>query len=152
MLDPLRIGGRQIDLVHHRQDLQIVLHGQVGVGQSLGLHALGGIHHQDRAFAGRQRTGNLRVEVHMTRGIDEVQLVVLTVLGRIGQVHGPGFDGDAVLLFQFHIIQQLVSHLALTDGIALFQQAIRQGGLAVVDVGNDGKITDMRLIEHGHSS
>ena len=34
------VGGGQIDLVEHGQDLQVVLQGQVGVGQGLGLHAL----------------------------------------------------------------------------------------------------------------
>ena len=85
------VGGGQVDLVEHRQDLQVVLHGQVGVGQGLGLHALGGIHHQHRALAGGQGAGDLIVEVHMARGVDEVQGIGLAVLrpGSAGGRPGP---------------------------------------------------------------
>ena len=40
---------------------------KIGVGQRLGLDALGGVHHQNGPFAGRQGTGDLVVEVHMAR-------------------------------------------------------------------------------------
>ena len=84
-LDPLGVGGGQVDLVDHGQDLQVVLHGQIGVGQGLGLDALGGVHHQHRALAGGQGAGDLVVEVHMARGVDEVQGVGLAVLGVVVQ-------------------------------------------------------------------
>ncbi len=74
---PLRLRRRQIDLVEHRQDLQPLLDGRVAVGHALGLDALGGIHHQQRALAGGQRAGDLVGEVHVAGGVDEVQLVGL---------------------------------------------------------------------------
>ncbi|CAN3974124.1 Tyrosine recombinase XerD, partial [Dysosmobacter welbionis] len=89
----LGLGGvrrRQVDLVEHRQNLQVVLHGQICVGQSLGLHALGGVHHQHGALAGGQRAGHLVVEVHVARGVDQIQFIVLPVLGMVGQPDGPG--------------------------------------------------------------
>ena len=49
---PDRIRTGQVRLVQDREDLQAVLQGQVGVGQGLGLHALGGVHHQNCALAG----------------------------------------------------------------------------------------------------
>ena len=137
MLGLLRVGGRQVDLIEHRQNLQVVLHGEIGVGQSLGLHALGGVHHQHGALAGRQGPGHLIVEVHMARGVDEVQLVDLSVLGLVVQPDGPGLDGNAPFLFQVHVVQHLALHLPLADSLALFQQPVRQRGLAVVNVGND---------------
>ena len=54
LLHTLRVGGGQVDLVHHREDFQVVLHGQVGVGQGLGLDALGGVHDEHRPLAGGQ--------------------------------------------------------------------------------------------------
>ena len=74
-----------------------MLHGEVGVGQGLGLHALGGVHHQHRPLAGGQGPGHLVVKVHMARGVNEVQGVVLPVGGGVVQPHGPGLDGDAPL-------------------------------------------------------
>ena len=84
----------------------------------------------------------------MARGVNKVQGVDFPVLRLIKQVDGPGLDGDAPLALQVHIVQELVFHFPLGDGIALLQQAVRQGGLAVVDVGDDGKIADVGLIEH----
>ena len=50
----LRLRPGEIDLVEDRDDLEPRVHGQKEVGQGLGLHALGGVDHQDRAFAGGQ--------------------------------------------------------------------------------------------------
>ncbi len=52
--DTLGIGRGQIYFVEDRQDFQTLLDGRIAVGQGLRLHPLGGIHHQQRAFAGRQ--------------------------------------------------------------------------------------------------
>ena len=125
-----------------------MVHGQIGVGQGLRLHALGGVHHQQRALAGGQRPADLVVEVHMARRVDQVQGVSLPVIGGIENTHGTGFNGDAALAFQVHIVQQLVLHLALRNGVALLQQPVRQRGFTVVNVGDDGEIADMRLVKH----
>jgi len=67
---PLGIGVGQVDLVDHRDDLQVVLQGQVAVGKGLGFHSLGGVHDQERPLAGRQAAGHLVRKVHVPRGID----------------------------------------------------------------------------------
>ena len=148
VLGLLRVRGRKVDLIEHGQNLQLVLHGQVGVSQGLGLHALGGIHHQYGALAGGNGTGDLVVEVHVARGVDEVQVIGFTVLGTVLQAHGPGLDGDAPFLFQIHVVQELAFHLPLADSLAHLQKPVRQGGLAVVDMGDDGKIADIGLFNH----
>ena len=148
MLGLLGVCGGQVDLVEHGQNLQIVLHSEVSVGQGLGLHALGGVHHQHGALAGRQGPGDLVVEVHVARGVDEVQLVDLSVLGLVVQPDGPGLDGDAPLPLQVHVVQQLALHLPLGDRLALLQQPVRQRGFAMVNVGNDGKVSDIALFCH----
>ena len=56
-LHPLHVGTREVDFVEDRDDLVVVVEGEVDVGERLRLHALRGVHHQQRAFAGRQRTG-----------------------------------------------------------------------------------------------
>ena len=82
-----------------------MLHGQVGVGQGLGLDALGGVYDEHRAVAGGQGAGDLVVKVHMTRGVDKVQVIGLSVLRRIFQADGPGLDGNAPLPLQVHVVQ-----------------------------------------------
>ena len=148
MLGFLRVCGGQVDLVEHGENFKVVLHGEIGVGQGLGLHALGGIHHQHRALAGRQGPGNLVVEVHMARGVDQVQLVDLPVLGLVVQPDGPGLDGDATLPLQVHVVQQLALHLPLGNRLTLLQQPVRQRGLAVVDMSDNAEISDICLFGH----
>ena len=97
VLDLLRVRRREVDLVHHRADLQVVVHSEVGVGQGLGLDALAGVHHQNGPLAGREGPAHLIVEVHMARRVDEVQGIRLPVLRRVVQRHRPGLDGDPVV-------------------------------------------------------
>ena len=55
LLDPLRIGGRQIDLVQHRKNLKVDIQGEIDVGQCLGLDPLRCVNHQQPTLAGGQR-------------------------------------------------------------------------------------------------
>ena len=56
----LGIGGRQVDLVQHRDDLEVVLEGEVEVREGLRLDALRGVDEQDRALAGGERAATPR--------------------------------------------------------------------------------------------
>ena len=56
---PLDVGGGQVDLVDHRQDRQVVLHGQIQIGHGLGLDSLRGIDHEKRALAAHKRAAHL---------------------------------------------------------------------------------------------
>ena len=88
------------------------------VGHGLGLHALGGVHHQQGPLAGREAPRHLVGEVHVARGVDQVELVGLPVLGHV--VHGERvrLDGDAALAFEVHVVEQLVAELALVTRCA----------------------------------
>ena len=142
LANALRLGRRQVDLVDDRNDLQVVMQCEVGIGEGLRLHALGGVHHQQRAFAGLQAARNFVGEIDVAGSVDEVQLVDFAIVGAIVEPNGVGFDGDAALAFQVHGIEDLLHHFALRKRAGDLQQAIRQRGLAVVDVRNDGEITD----------
>ena len=72
----LGLGGRQVDLVEHRDDREVVLQRQVEVGQRLGLDALGGVDEEDGALAGGQRPGHLVGEVDVPGGVDHVEHVL----------------------------------------------------------------------------
>lgn len=139
----VRIRGGQVDLVEHGDDLQLVLHGEVEVRQGLGLDALGGVHQQDRALACGQRAGDLIGEVHVPGGVDHVQGVVHPVHGP-GHAHGLGLDGDAALTLDVHAVQVLGLHVARLHDAGGLQHAVRQRGLAVVDVGDDAEVADHR--------
>lgn len=56
--DLLHVRGQEVDLVDHRDDLQVVFHGQIEIGQGLGLDPLGGVDEEEDPFTGGQGTGD----------------------------------------------------------------------------------------------
>ena len=75
LANALRLGRRQVDLVDDRNDFQVVVQRQVGIGQRLRLHALRGVHHQQRAFAGLQAARDFVGKIHVAGRVDQVELV-----------------------------------------------------------------------------
>ncbi len=82
----------------------------------------------------------------MARGVDQMEQVVLSVLCVIDQLDGIQLDGDPPFPLQVHGVQNLIFHLPLLHGIRHFQDPVRQSGLAVVDMGDDGKVAYIFLI------
>ena len=85
LLGALGLGAGQVDLVDDRDDLEVVVEGEVGVGQRLRLDALGRVHHQQRALAGGERARDLVGEVDVAGRVDQVEDVVLAVLGLVAR-------------------------------------------------------------------
>ncbi len=148
LLDALRVCRGQVDLVDNGQDLQIVVKGEIGVREGLRFDSLARVHNEDRAFAGGERAADLIVEVHMARGIDEVEGIVLPRGRVIGQTDGARLDGDAALPFEIHVVEDLILHDALLYRAAFLDEAVGERGFAVVDMGNDAEIADILLIDH----
>ena len=106
------VGGGQVDLVEHGDDLEVALERQVAVGQRLRLDALRCIDHQHDALAGGQRAADLVPEVDVTGRVDEVQRVALPV-----DAHVLRLDGDAPLAFEVHRVEVLAAHVADLDRV-----------------------------------
>ena len=143
------IGVRQVDLVDDRNDRQTLLHGQVHIGDGLGLDTLSGIDDEQSSLTGAERTADLVGEVHMSWGVDQVQLVALPILGLVVHRDRMGLDGDATLLFQVHRIQMLCLERPILDSSRRLEQSVRQGGLPVVDVGDDAEIANVCGVHRG---
>jgi hypothetical protein len=82
------------------------------------------------------------VEVHVPRRVDEVEHepLGLPAPGRgvvVEDGHGRRLDRDPPLALQVHVVEDLLLELPLRDGAGPHQQAVGQGALAVVDVGDD---------------
>jgi len=144
----LGIGGRQVDLVQHRDHLDPLLDRGVAVGDGLRLDALRGVDHQQRALAGRERTADLIGKVDVARRIDEVEQVALAAGRHVFQRRGLRLDGDAALALERHRIEHLLGHLALRKAAAALNDPIGERRLAVVDVSDDGKVADAALRRH----
>jgi hypothetical protein len=126
-LYPVDIGGRQIDFVDDRNDLEVVLHGQVEIGQGLGFDPLAGVDQEQGAFAGCQRTRHLIAEVHVAGCIDEIEMIVPAVGGAVGEADGLAFDGDPAFALDIHRIEKLVVKVPVRNDVGGLDQAIAEG-------------------------
>ena len=89
----------------------------------------------------RQRPLDLAAEIGVARGVDDVDQGVAVVDGGV-----LGQDRDAALALEVGVVHgALGDALVAAERAALAQQAVHEGGLAVVDVGDDGDIAPKRV-------
>ena len=82
------------------------------------------------------------MEIDMAWGVDEVEHVWL-FLGLVDHGDGRGLDSDAPLPFEIHGIEELLFRLTGGDGASQLHEAVGQGALAVIDMGDDGEVSDV---------
>ena len=71
----------------------------------------------------------------------------------IVHAYGHGFDGDAALALNVHIVEDLFFHVALFDRTRLFKETVGDRRFAVIDMGNDREIAYFTKIGgHNESS
>jgi hypothetical protein len=70
----------------------------------------------------------------------------LAVLGGVEDARGLQLDGDAALPLEVHVVEELRLHVALGDRLGGLEQSVRQRGLAVVDVCDDGEVADLARV------
>ena len=121
----------------------MLLNGGIAVGDALRLDALSGVHHQQRALAGGQRTRHLVGEIHVPRRINDIELIGTAIASRIAQRHALRLDGDAALPLQVHRIEHLLGHFPRAQAAAKLNEAVGERGLAVVNVGDNRKIANV---------
>src|SRR6185369_14909274 len=143
LFDLSRLGGRQVDLVEHRHDFVAGVERVVDVGERLRLDALRGVDHQERALAGGERAIHLVGEVDVAGGVDQVEDVILAVLGVVVQAYRLRLDGDTALALDIHRIEHLLLHFAQLQPAGELDQPVGQRGFAVVDVRDNGEIADI---------
>ena len=148
LFNEVGLRGRQVDFVDYGNDRQIIPGGEKGVGDGLRFDALARVHHEQGAFARRKRARHFIGKIHMARRVDQVELVGVAVFRGVMQADAFRFDGDAALALEIHGVEELLVHFALRKRAGHFQQAVRQRGLAVIDMRNDAKIAD-ELRVHG---
>ena len=131
-----------VDLVDHHDDPMAQL-------QSLGEHKTGlghgtfsGVYQQDNAVDHLQNTLHLAAEVGVARGVHHVDLHVLIADGGV-----LGQNRNAALTLQVAGVHDTVHDLLIFPvSAALLQHLVHQGGLAVVNVGDDGYVSQMFVL------
>jgi len=142
LLDLVGLGGRQVDLVEHRHDLVIVVERLIDIGERLRLDTLAGVDHQERALAGGERPVDLIGEVDMAGRVDQVEDVILAVVGAVIEPHRLRLDGDAALALDVHRVEHLLlaGHFAVAEPAGELDQPVGQRRFAVIDMRDDGEV------------
>ena len=136
-----RVGTMAFEATGEASGGKVVLDSKVEVADRLCLNALGGIYEQQCPLTSSDGTAHLIGKVNVARGIDQVKQVFLPV-GRVDVLHldRMTFDRDAALALEVHVVQGLVLHIPLADGMGMFQQAVGQGAFAMVNVCDNAEV------------
>jgi hypothetical protein len=146
---PVCAGARTVNLVDDDDGLQAQREGFHGHEAGLGHGAIHRVDQQQHRIHHRQHALDFAAEIGVTGGIHDIDAVFLAVAG-IGPANGGilGQDGDAALTLKvIGVHHALAQVLALVEGAGLAQELVHQGGLTVVNVGDNGDIT--QILDHG---
>ena len=115
-----------------------MLNGHIEIGDGLSLNALCGVDNEQRTLTGSDASRHFVREVDVSRSVDKVQNVCLTVM-LILHLDGMTLDGYASLSLQIHVVKHLA--LSYLDCLRMLQQSVGKRRLAMVDVGNNTEIS-----------
>ncbi len=137
----------EVYLVEDGDDLEVVLHGEVEVGEGLGLDALARVDDEQRPLAGGDGARDLVGEVDVAGGVYEVQ-VPRAVVPLVEDADGLGLDRNPPLAFQVHGVQDLVHPLALGNGLGYVEEPVGEGAFSVVYVRDYAEVASSFDVVH----
>ena len=79
----------------------------------------------------------------MARRVNKVQLILMTIIAVIVKRDALGLDGNTALTLNIHGVQHLGSHVTFFQTTADLNKPISQGRLAVINMGDDRKISNV---------
>ena len=151
----VEVSAELIHLVDEADTRNAVLVSLTPHGLGLRLHAFLAIEHGDSTIEHTQGALHLGREVHVARGIDDVDLeLLLLVMGlTVPEAGGSsGLNGDAALLLLSHEVHRRGAIVGLADLVVLTgveQNTLGGSGLTGIDVSHDADVTDLvEIIEH----
>ncbi len=101
--------------------------------------AFGSVDQQHDAVHHRQRAFHLAAEIGMAGGVDDIDLHVVKAYRGVF-----GHDRNAALALEVHGIHDPFGHVLVgAKDTALVQESVDESCLAVVDVRDDGDVTDI---------
>ena len=134
-----RVAGRQVELVHERQDRQPALPAHLEQLAGLRLDALAGVEHHDGAVHRGQDAVGVLAEVLVARRVEQVEAAAVVLELQHGRGHG-----DAARLLHLQPVGPRMALLRLApdragevDGARVQEQLLRERRLARVGVGDD---------------
>jgi hypothetical protein len=130
---------RAVDLVDHEDHGQAALQGLAQDEARLRQRPLGCVDQEQHAVDHGQAALHLSAEVGMARRVDDVELHVAVADGRV-----LGQDRDALLALEVARVHDALVHVLVgAEGAGLPEHGVDEGGLPVVDVGDDGDVSEI---------
>ena len=135
----VRAGVGAVDLVDHNDRVQAARQRLADHELGLRQHAFGRVYQHDGAVHHVQDAFDLAAEIRVAGGVDDVDA------GAAPDHRGTlGEDGDAALALQDVAVERALGHhLVVTERAGLAEELVDQGGLAVVDMGDDRDVANL---------
>ena len=142
----LRLCTGQINLVDDRKHVQIVIQRHIHICKCLRLHPLCSIYNQNCTITGSKASADFISKVNMSRRINHIQNIFISILCFINQTYRLRFDGNAPFTLDIHIIKYLRLHLPACQYTGFFNHPIRQCGFTMINMCYNAEISDFTLI------
>ena len=137
--DLLRTGVGTVDLVDDHDGAEFELQRFVQHETRLGQGAFGAVDQQQDAVRHVQNAFHLAAEIAVAGSVDDIDLGVAVVHADIFRE-----DGDAAFAFEFVAVEEAGVHfLVFAEELGLADDLVDERGLAVVDVRDDGDVSDV---------
>ena len=143
----VEVSAQLVHLVNEADTRNVVLSCLTPHLLGLRLNAFLTVEDCDGAVKNTQGTLNLNGEVNVTRGVDDVDLVVIPEAG-----HGSGGNGDAAFLLLLHPVSGGstvvgLAHLTVDTGVE--ENTLGGRRLTSIDVGHDADVADLvQILKH----
>ena len=150
LYDAIEIGADAVEFVDENDPRNLGIVGIAPVGLGLRFDAARAAEYADAAVEHLQRAIDLNREVHVSRGVDDVQaMLVPLATGR------SRLNRNAALLFLFHEVRRGFTVVHLTGAVNLtrqLQDALGRCGLAGVNMGEYADVPIHTQVFHRYSS
>ena len=139
----VEVGTKLVHLVDKANSWNVVLVSLTPYGLGLRLNTLFTVEDCNGTVKNTKRTLHLNGEVHVSRGVDDVDLGIFPLNADI-----LGKDGDPALTLEVVVVQQEVVHLLIiTEKLRSVKHVVYQGGFTVVNVGDDGDVAQIHVLK-----
>jgi hypothetical protein len=144
----VRLAALAVDLVDDEQDLEAAGDRLLGDEPGLRHRALERVDDQQHRVDHVEHALDLAAEVGVAGGVDEVDAHALVAeAGRLAR------DRDAALTLEVHAVHAALDvPLGPIEGARDREERVDEGGLAVVDVGDDREVSNFCMDSHGRRS
>ena len=87
----------------------------------------------------------------MSRCVDQVKNVFISIFCPVYSTHSLGFNGNSTFTLQVHIVKDLFLHLTAGKKSCFLNDTVCQCGFTVIYMSNDTKISYFTLVNYCHS-